>query len=238
MTFAMGISIPKDDLDLCHRLASIAYIHLSLTNDLYSWQRECETAKAMGQDHVFNAISVLMEEHSVSEEEAKVLCKEKIKMATIDFRKIVRNTNERTDVSVESKRYLEALLYSMSGNVVWSLECPRYQTWASYNKRQLSMMRNGVPEADKTSTSGVVTHENSSPRRMRTENATMVASYPTPEFGNVFSEKQTFKGDEPSIGGNDSLVNVFVIQNFNGLNGAEIEDKNVIPTSESIRLET
>ena len=80
VTFGMDISIPEEELGVCHELANTAYLNLGLTNDLYSWQKECETAVAMGQDYVVNVISVLMEEHGVSEEEAKAVCKEKIKV--------------------------------------------------------------------------------------------------------------------------------------------------------------
>ncbi len=160
VTFGMGISIPEEELDLCHELANTAYLNLGLTNDLFSWQKEHETAVAMGQDYVVNVISVLMEEHSISEEEAKAICREKIKVTIVDFRKIVKDTNERTDVSLDLKRYLEGLLYSLSGNLVWSLECPRYHRWASYSERQLDWMKNGIPKTDKVSTNGAGTHEN------------------------------------------------------------------------------
>ena len=116
----------------------------------------------MNQGFVVNVISVLMEGHSVSEEEAKAICREKIKATIFDFRKMVKDTNERTDVSVELKKYLEALLYSLSGNLVWSLEFPRYHRWASYNERQLHWMKNGIPKTDKVSANGAVTNQNDS----------------------------------------------------------------------------
>ena len=133
----MGISIPKEELDLCHELANTAYLNLCLTNDLYSWQVEYEKAVAMGQDDIVNIIAVLMEEHGISEEEAKAICREKIKVTVVGFRKTVMDTTERTDVSTDLKKYLEALLYTISGNLVWSLDCPRYHRWASYNEKQL-----------------------------------------------------------------------------------------------------
>ncbi|KAI0406434.1 putative geranylgeranyl diphosphate synthase [Xylaria palmicola] len=147
ITFGMAISIPEKELDLAHDLASVAYLNLGLTNDLYSYQKEYETAMAMGQDYVVNLIWVLMKENSISEEQAKELCRNKIKQTIIDFRKIVADTNVRSDVSEETKRYLEGLLYSLSGNLVWSIDCPRYHSWSSYNERQLDWMKNGIPKS-------------------------------------------------------------------------------------------
>ncbi|KAJ5808864.1 geranylgeranyl diphosphate synthase [Penicillium riverlandense] len=146
VTFGMGISIPEEELDMCHDLANTAYLNLGLTNDLYSWQKEYETAVAMGRDYVANIIGVLMEERKISEEEAKEVCREKIKVTIVDFRKIVEDTKAREDVSLDTKRYLEALLYSLSGNLVWSIDCPRYHRWSSYNERQLDWMKDGIPK--------------------------------------------------------------------------------------------
>ena len=236
VTFGMGISIPAEELDLCHELANTAYLNLGLTNDLYSWQKEYDTAVAMGQDYVVNVISVLMEEHSISEEEAKAVCKEKIKVTIVDFRKIVQDTNKRTDVSVELKKYLEALLYSLSGNLVWSLECPRYHRWASYNERQLDWMKNGIPKTGKLSTNGAVTHENGSlePKKTKTNGiGHRVISPPTSESAVGSSRLQTSNGDDPSS--NDmidtSLVNVFATRKANGLNGMKFHDKDTAPPS-------
>lgn len=149
VTFGMGISIPEEELEMCHELANTAYLNLGLTNDLYSWQKEYETAVAMGRDYVANIIGVLMEERKASEEEAKEICREKIKVTIVDFRKIVADTKARDDVSVDTKRYLEGLLYSLSGNLVWSIDCPRYHRWSSYNERQLDWMKNGIPKSPK-----------------------------------------------------------------------------------------
>ncbi|EED11493.1 geranylgeranyl diphosphate synthase, putative [Talaromyces stipitatus ATCC 10500] len=149
VTFGMGISVPEEELEMCHELANTAYLNLGLTNDLYSWQKEYETAVAMGRDYVANIIGVLMEERKVSEEVAKEICREKIKVTIVDFRKIVADTKARDDVSVDTKRYLEGLLYSLSGNLVWSIDCPRYHRWSSYNERQLDWMKNGIPKSPK-----------------------------------------------------------------------------------------
>jgi len=178
VTFGMGISIPEHELDLAHELAETAYLNLGLTNDLYSWQKEYDTAMAMGQDHVTNVIWVLMHEHSISEDAAKELCREKIKKTIVDFRQIVRETNVRDDISVDTKRYMEGLLYSLSGNLVWSIECPRYHKHIAYNKRQLDYMKNGIPrssdedEPKRKSVNGHINGSNRKPLSKSTSNGT------------------------------------------------------------------
>lgn len=229
VTFGMGISVPEEELDLCHELANVAYLNLGLTNDLYSWQKEYDTAVAMGQDYVVNIISVLMEEHNISEEEAKAICKEKIKVTIVDFRKIVKDTKERSDVSIETKRYLEAMLYSLSGNLVWSLECPRYHTWASYNERQLDWMKNGIPAKYKNPKNGATT-TNGTKTNGTTTNGTTTNGTEMNGNGSVKpkSTKLTngVNGTEPSSNGIDnSLVNVFATKKWDGLNGVKLYDE-------------
>ncbi|KAI3329071.1 putative geranylgeranyl diphosphate synthase [Xylariaceae sp. AK1471] len=148
LTFGMGITIPENEIEVAHQLANVAYLNLLLTNDLYSYQKEYEAAKSLGEEQLVNAVWVLMSEQCISEAEAKELCKEKIRQSVVDYRKIVQETNQRTDVSAETKRYIEALLYTMSGNLVWSIDCPKYHSSSTYNERQFHLAKNGVTISD------------------------------------------------------------------------------------------
>ena len=240
ITFGMGLHIPEEELDICHELAITAYLNLGLTNDLYSWQKEYETAVALGQDYVVNVISVLMEEHSIPEAEAKAMCREKIKVTIIDFRKIVEDTNERIDISLDTKKYLEALLYSLSGNLVWSLECPRYHAWASYNEQQLDWMKNGIPKTGKPSTNGAI-HQNGSaePKTIKTIGiGNKAVTFPDSKLANASNGWHTSNGESPLGNGmiDTSLVNVFATKKINGLDGVKLHDENVIPPSSDIKL--
>lgn len=199
VTFGMGISIPKDELDHAHELAEVAYLNLGLTNDLYSYQKERDTATALGQDHVTNVIWVLMQEHQISEDGAKEMCREKIKQTIVDFRQIVREANGRTDLSNDTKRYLEGLLYSLSGNLVWSIECPRYHPHIKYNERQLDWMKNGIPKDDtneiktaayKNGTSAAIADKEATP----TTNGQHKPADAAASLVNVFATYQSFDG--------------------------------------------
>ncbi|KAL2817761.1 isoprenoid synthase domain-containing protein [Aspergillus cavernicola] len=206
VTFGMGISIPEEELDMCHELANTAYLNLGLTNDLYSWQKEYETATAMGRDYVANIIGVLMEEHKISEDEAKERCREKVKVTVVDFRKTVEDTKARDDVSLETKRYLEGLLYSLSGNLVWSIDCPRYHSWASYNERQLEWMKNGIPKNCKNHPKANGIHHS--------EERTLVDS--TANGHAVQNGNRT--------GVDTDLVNVFARKEFKGIDSLKLRE--------------
>jgi len=99
---------------------------LSLTNDLYSWEKERDSAKSDGLPNVVNAIWVIMEENSIGEDMAKEICRRKIKEYVAVYRRTVAASMTDVTLSKDLRLYVEAIMYSISGNLVWSKYCPRY----------------------------------------------------------------------------------------------------------------
>lgn len=123
----MALTIPDEERDLCTRLAKPGYAALGLTNDLYSWEKERVDAKKAGQGYVFNAIWVIMNESSTTEEEAKTICREEIKKYISQYCHTVEEIRDDTSLSKDLRTYLEAIILSYAGNLVWSIYCPRYK---------------------------------------------------------------------------------------------------------------
>lgn len=124
----MALTIPEEELEICKRLVMPAFAVLSLTNDLYSWEKERDAARRAGIPFVVNAIWVLMKEHSMDEMEAKNLCRIKIKEYVINALSSVEDAKAEFSISKDLRTYVEAVLYSISGNLVWSIYCPRYHS--------------------------------------------------------------------------------------------------------------
>uniref|UniRef100_A0A1Y1MMD3 Terpene synthase metal-binding domain-containing protein n=1 Tax=Photinus pyralis TaxID=7054 RepID=A0A1Y1MMD3_PHOPY len=129
LTFGMALTIPEDEYRQCMELARPGYIVLGLTNDVYSWEKERAAAEKAGQDHVFNAVWVVMKERSVGEAEAKQICRDEIGHYLRAFCSVVDNTNKDCSLSKDTRAYIEAVKWSCSGNLVWSIYCPRYNDW-------------------------------------------------------------------------------------------------------------
>jgi len=123
----MALTIPDTEYEAGMEMARSAYAALGLTNDLYSWDKERKASKLAGRDYVFNAIWVIMEEYQTDEEHAKELCKEQIRMHISEFVEVVKKAKTDSKLSSDLRLYLEALLYSYSGNLAWSISCPRYK---------------------------------------------------------------------------------------------------------------
>ncbi|KAK5633631.1 hypothetical protein RRF57_009345 [Xylaria bambusicola] len=132
LTFGMGITIPEHEKCLCMDLAKPGYAALGLANDLFSWEKERIAAEKMGQNYVFNAIWVIMQEKAVDESEAKEICSDEIRRYMVEFTQMVEITKNDQNISKELRKYLEAVLLSCIGNIVWSIYCPRYRVLSGY----------------------------------------------------------------------------------------------------------
>ena len=122
----MALTIPESEIDMMKKLTRPAFAAIALTNDLYSWKKELADSRRDAMPHVVNAIWVLMRELSISEAEAMDICRQKIKEYIHKFQGILESIENNDEVSQDLKKYMEALQYSHSGNLVWSVYCPRY----------------------------------------------------------------------------------------------------------------
>ncbi|KAL4867799.1 hypothetical protein BDV12DRAFT_209514 [Aspergillus spectabilis] len=219
LTFAQAITIPEDEVDVCHQLANTAYLHMALVNDLVSWEKERQSAVALGKNYCTNFIFVAMEEHGISEDEAQERCRQEIKKATVDYLQIFEDTKARNDLSHDTKRYLESVLYSMSGNVVWGLHSPRYYTNASFSERQLEWMKNGIPKESKPEGGafGTVQNKVKMPDRTVNENGDGNGSLHAPVPG------QSANGIEADTG----LLSAVIKEHLTGRDGFKLGDHDV-----------
>ena len=126
VTFAMGLTIPEHEMETCSELTKPAFIVLALTNDIFSWEKEYQDAQACASDHVVNAIWVAMKEYSVSVDKAKEVCAQRVLEAAENYQRVVQEHLSNEALSVDLRRYLDALQYSLAGNAAWSMLCPRY----------------------------------------------------------------------------------------------------------------
>jgi hypothetical protein len=125
LTFGLALTIPASEVETCMRLARPGYEAISLVNDIYSWPKERFEALEAGQDHVFNAVWVVMKEQGCDEKTALRICRETTQQRFEQFHGIVEDSRALS-LSLQSQQYLNAVRHSHVGNLVWSIYCPRY----------------------------------------------------------------------------------------------------------------
>jgi len=147
LLFGCAITIPAHEATACSTLCRPAWIAAALTNDLFSWQKEYDAAVESGHSYVSNAIWVLMTEHKVDVDSAKDLCRQTIRKNVAEYVEIVKDAkNARGKYSVDLLRFMDGMQYSVSGNLAWSVGCPRYSADAQFSARQVEWMTNGIPK--------------------------------------------------------------------------------------------
>lgn len=135
----MALSIPEDEMDLCLQLMRPAYAVMTLTNDFFSWEKERDELERGDRPNITNAIDLIMRERSMTEDEAKDVCREVIQKYVADSIRTNEETQRNLEISSDLRTFMEAMQYSVSGNIVWSNYCPRYHPEVFFNDVQLSL---------------------------------------------------------------------------------------------------
>ncbi|KAI9155010.1 Terpene cyclase ATR13 [Paramyrothecium foliicola] len=127
MVFGMGMTLTKDEDEQMAPILRPAFSALALANDYFSFDREWEAAQKPGAPKPLNAVWLYMNWKGVDAATAKQLVREASNRYERQFLNMCDDFRMVTDrVSQKLDRYLRAMSYQVSGNVVWSLNCPRY----------------------------------------------------------------------------------------------------------------
>lgn len=126
VTFGMALDIPDAELTTIRALAKPCWVALCLQNDLCSYSKEAKDATDRGLTKIVNALPVIMEELEVDLEGARRMCRSYLEEQVEEYQRVVEEHKESMDLSQDSRTYLEALLFTISGDAAWSLISPRY----------------------------------------------------------------------------------------------------------------
>jgi hypothetical protein len=134
MLFGMGLTLTKEEDESLAHVVYPCYAALGLANDYFSFDREWEEAQRPGALKPVNAVWLYMQWRGVDAATAKDLVREAANHYENTFLAL-RDKFRRDHAPISEKldRYLRALTYEVSGNVVWSLNCPRYHREFRYD---------------------------------------------------------------------------------------------------------
>ncbi|KAF7194703.1 Ophiobolin F synthase [Pseudocercospora fuligena] len=143
-TFGMALDIPREEKEECWRLTRPVWAAAALTNDVQSWEKECRLVQLQDKTDMVNSIWILMKQHTIDVEEAKARVLNKVKEFVSQYIQTVRTTATRQDLSLDSRIFVEAMQYMISGNAMWGISSPRYHPECSLTPFQLARCRNHV----------------------------------------------------------------------------------------------
>lgn len=135
LLFGMGITLTEEEDRQLESVRQPCYAALGLANDYFSFGREYVEFQASGESQTFtNSVWLHMKWQNVD----VVAAKEMVKQATWRYERrfldlCAEYRCRYSSLSDHIDLYLRALAYQISGNVVWSLNCPRYHPDHEYD---------------------------------------------------------------------------------------------------------
>jgi ophiobolin F synthase len=131
----MGITLTYEEDRQLESVRMPCYAALGLANDYFSFDREYDEFQASGEAQTLtNSVWLHMKWHNVDILAAKKMVKQAIWRYERRFLDLCDEyRGEHSSVPGHVDRYLRALAYEVSGNVVWSLNCPRYHPDRRYD---------------------------------------------------------------------------------------------------------
>jgi hypothetical protein len=134
MLFGMGMTLTKEEDEQLKDVVHSCYAALGLANDYFSFDREYrEMQKSRGQS-IANAVWLCIGWHDVDIPTAKSMVRDAATKHEKQFQELSEDFRlKHAPISDNLDTYLRGLAYQISGNVVWSLNCPRYHPEHRYD---------------------------------------------------------------------------------------------------------
>lgn len=130
----MGETLSKEEDDLLAPIIRPCYASLALANDYFSFDREwAEYQSSSGDAAPINAVYLYTQWSSVDIPTAKQLVREAANRFESQFLESCEKFRKSGKSNEKLDRYLRGLSYQITGNVVWSLNCPRYHPEFRYD---------------------------------------------------------------------------------------------------------
>jgi hypothetical protein len=134
MLWGMGIVLTEEeDAELIKLRVPWCVVFL-LTNDFFSFDREFAEMQEAGLPMLKNAVWLCMKWHGVDVAGAKKMVADETLKHEGEFVRMWKEY-EQSHAAVSSKidAYLRGLAYQLSGNILWSTNCPRYNAAYRYD---------------------------------------------------------------------------------------------------------
>ena len=125
MRFVMKLELTEADLTMAKDVDLNCSKHISVVNDIYSWEKELKQASECSEEGstICSAVEVVARECNVSTASAKrvlwPMCRE---WELVHLALVEKLAGSKPDVL----RYCKGLEYQMSGNELWSRQTKRY----------------------------------------------------------------------------------------------------------------
>ncbi|KAI1208436.1 Aristolochene synthase from penicillium Roqueforti [Annulohypoxylon truncatum] len=131
MRFCMGLYLDNDELDSVREIELNVGRHISIVNDIFSFEKELASSKVTHEEGgvLCSAVSVLAGEINIGTSAAKRILWSMCREWELIHQELVKKRMSSEEACSSSlQKYVKALEYQMSGNELWSRSTGRYGT--------------------------------------------------------------------------------------------------------------
>lgn len=127
MRFSMALSVPPSDLELVRPVDQNCSKHLSIVNDIWSYEKEVLAADTLHEEGgaLCTAVAILAKEAEIGTEAAKRVLYHLCREWECEHEALVARIVAQRDTP-ELRAYMQGLEFQMSGNELWSRTTMRY----------------------------------------------------------------------------------------------------------------
>jgi aristolochene synthase len=128
MRFAMELRLSSEELERMRTLERNCSKHISVVNDIFSWEKECKAAETGNIEGsvLCSAVQVLMEETSLNVLATKRVLWQMVREWEAVHDQLVVDSSAVPGCTETERQYMKGLEFQMSGNELWSRTTPRY----------------------------------------------------------------------------------------------------------------
>jgi aristolochene synthase len=130
MRFSMGLSMTPEELNSVKDVDVNCAKHISVINDIFSWDKELLASRTGHQEGsaLCSSVQVLAEEAHLSTEASKRILFNMCREWELCHMELVAKRKREVGEGLreEVMRYMDGLEYQMSGNELWSQSTLRY----------------------------------------------------------------------------------------------------------------
>lgn len=145
MSYSHGTKFTQEDYKIMKDVIDAAEWAIVLTNDYYSWQKECEATSKLEAGRIINWIAFLVRRESLSPESAKEAVKDLIlKYEDLYVLARTRLYQEYPSLPFHLRKCAEVSGVVIGGSHFWSANCPRYNSWKTKSKHGEDAMPEGI----------------------------------------------------------------------------------------------
>lgn len=131
----MGLKIDQNELNTMTAIEENCSKHISVVNDIYSWEKEVLAAQTGHKEgsHLCSAVHVLASETNLGVEATKRVLWAMVREWELRHDELFLRNASSDSCSKSGFTYMECLQYQMSGNEEWSRTTLRYVGVSSEN---------------------------------------------------------------------------------------------------------